>query len=224
MPDVTNIVGRPFPFKQNRCRTERQTCFVTLFCKQLQTRAGARTLSLMHRLFVGLRPPPAIRKLLIDTMGGVPGARWQSDEQLHLTLRFVGELDRRTAEDAAHALASVYAAPIELRIDGVGRFESRGRANALWAGVRPHDAVTALHKKVDQALVRAGLVPERRAYLPHVTVARLGSASGPTDRWLADHAGLASQPFTLSHFMLFESHLGQGGASYEAVERYPFGG
>ncbi|WP_184028959.1 RNA 2',3'-cyclic phosphodiesterase [Sphingomonas yantingensis] len=178
----------------------------------------------MHRLFVGLRPPPAIRELLIDTMGGVPGARWQSDEQLHLTLRFVGELDRRTAEDAAHALASIHAAPIELRIDGVGRFDSRGRTNALWAGVRPHDAVTALHKKVDQALVRAGLVPERRAYLPHVTLARMGGGAGAADRWLADHAGLASQPFTLGHFMLFESHLGHGGASYEAVERYPLAG
>ncbi len=223
MPDVTNIVGRPFPFKQNRCRIECQTCFVTLFCKRLRMRAGARTLNRMHRLFVGLRPPPAIRELLFDTMGGVPGARWQSDEQLHLTLRFIGEVDRRTAEDAAHVLSTVRAAPIELHIEGVGQFDTRGRANALWAGVRPREAVTALHKKVDQALVRAGLEPERRAYLPHITLARMGGGAGPTDRWLADHAGLTSEPFTLGHFMLFESHLGQGGASYEAVERYPLG-
>lgn len=185
---------------------------------------GAAQGGAMHRLFVGLRPPPAIRALLIETMGGVPGARWQSDEQLHLTLRFVGEVDRRTAEDAAHALAGVRAAPVELRIEGVGRFDTRGRANALWAGVRPHDGVAALHRKVDQALVRAGLEPERRAYLPHVTLARMGGSAGAPDRWLADHAGLSSESFTLGHFLLFESHLGQGGASYEAVERYPLAG
>lgn len=177
----------------------------------------------MHRLFVGLRPPPAIRARLFDAMGGVTGARWQSDEQLHLTLRFIGEVDRRTAEDAAHVLATVHAASIKLRIEGVGHFDSRGRANALWAGVRPHDAVAALHKKVDQALVRVGLEPERRAFLPHITLARMGGGAGLPDRWLADHAGLKSEPFSLSHFMLFESHLGHGGASYEAVERYPLG-
>lgn len=175
----------------------------------------------MHRLFVGLRPPPAIRARLLEAMGGIPGARWQSDEQLHLTLRFIGEVDRRTAEDAAHALATVHAASLTLRIEGVGQFDKRGRTNALWAGVRPHEGVAALHRKVDQALARAGLAPERRAYLPHVTLARMGGAAGPTDRWLADQAGLTSEPFTLSHFVLFESHLGHGGASYEAVGRYP---
>lgn len=180
-----------------------------------------RTLHAMHRLFVGLRPPPAIRALLLGSMGGVPGARWQSDEQLHLTLRFIGEVDRRTAEDAAHALATVRAAPVELRVEEVGSFDARGRINALWAGVRPHEAVTALHRKIDQALVRAGLAPERRAYLPHITLARMGGGAALPDRWLAGQAGLTSEPFTLAHFMLFESRLGHGGASYEAVERYP---
>ncbi|WP_315759948.1 RNA 2',3'-cyclic phosphodiesterase [Sphingomonas sp. Y38-1Y] len=178
----------------------------------------------MHRLFVGLRPPPAIREQLLAAMGGVPGARWQTDEQLHITLRFIGEVDRRMAEDAALALASVHAPVPTLRIEGVGQFDHRGRTNALWAAVRPYDPLAALHRKVDQALVRAGLEPERRAYLPHITVARMGGSAGPADRWLADHAGLTSEPFTLSHFMLFESHLGQGGASYEAVERYPLTG
>lgn len=221
MPDVTNIVGRPFPFKQNRCRARMETRFVTVFNDRLRSVRRVRRLGTMHRLFVGLRPPPAIRARLLGTMGGVPGARWQSDEQLHLTLRFIGEVDRRTAEDAAHALATVHAAPLTLRIEGVGQFDKRGRTNALWAGARPHEGVAALHKKVDQALARAGLEPERRAYLPHITLARMSGGAGPTNRWLADQAGLTSEPFTLGHFMLFESHLGQGGATYEAIERYP---
>jgi RNA 2',3'-cyclic 3'-phosphodiesterase len=76
----------------------------------------------MHRLFVALRPPPAIRDMLIDTMGGVPGARWQDDEQLHITLRYIGEVDRRMGEDVAHALAGIHGVPLSLSIAGIGSF------------------------------------------------------------------------------------------------------
>jgi 2'-5' RNA ligase len=174
----------------------------------------------MHRLFVGLRPPPAIRALLLATMAGVFGARWQDDDQLHVTLRYIGEVERPLAEDVALALSGIRAAPIEAALAGVGRFDSRGRPNALWAGLTPHEPLAALHRKVDQALVRLGLAPEGRAYLPHITLARLSGAAGPTDRFLADYAALASSPFTFEHFTLFESHLGHEHASYEAVERY----
>ena len=91
----------------------------------------------MHRLFVGLRPPEAIRARLLAIMGGIPGARWQSDDQLHLTLRFIGEVDRPQAEDAALALSGVQFPPFEVALAGVGMFDTRGRPNALWAGVRP---------------------------------------------------------------------------------------
>lgn len=177
----------------------------------------------MHRLFVGLRPPRAVRAQLLALMGGIPGARWQSDEQLHITLRFIGEVERPVAEDVALILSQVRTAPIDVAIHGVGQFDSRGRPNAVWAGVRPHGALAELHKKIDQALVRCGLEPERRAYLPHVTLARMNAAAGAADRFLEAHAGLASAPFLLDHFLLFDSHLGHHGASYEAVERYPLG-
>jgi len=175
----------------------------------------------MHRLFVGLRPPEPIRTQLLGLMGGLPGARWQSDEQLHLTLRFIGEVDRPRAEDAALALAGVQFPAFDLALAGVGMFDARGRPNAVWAGVRPHDELARLHRKVDQAMVRAGLEPERRAYLPHVTLARMNAPAGAADRWLADHAALASEPFRCDALILFESHLGREGASYAAVARYP---
>lgn len=173
-----------------------------------------------HRLFVGLRPPAAIRERLLALMGGVPGARWQSDEQLHITLRFIGEVDRRMAEDVALGLGQVHVPAIQVALDGVGQFDTRGRPNAVWAGIRPHDALVQLHHKLDQALVRLGLEPERRAYLPHITLARLSGPAHIADRFLADHAGLASPPFGFTHFTLFESHLAGEGAIYETVERY----
>ena len=88
--------------------------------------------------------------------------------------------------------------------------------------MRPHEALAALHRKVDQALVRVGLAPERRAYLPHITLARLNVPPETVrSSFLADQAALASPAFTLDHFLLFESHLGGEGASYEAIARYP---
>lgn len=180
----------------------------------------------MHRLFVALRPPPDIRASLAAAMGGVPGARWQDDEQLHLTMRFIGAVERPVAEDVAIMLSSIAAPVPTVRIAGVGRFDQRGRTDTLWAAVTPGDALAALHRKVDQALMRVGLEPERRAYLPHITLARLPRSMGhgpAIDRWLADNAVLSSEPFALTHLILYESHLAPDGARYDAIARWPLG-
>ena len=176
----------------------------------------------MHRLFVALRPPPVVRAALAATMGGVPGARWQDDAQLHLTLRFIGEVERPLAEDIALTIEAITAPAPSVTLAGVGRFEKRGRADALWAGLAPHDALAALHRKVDHALVNLGLEPERRAYLPHITLARLPRSAGhgpALERWLADHAALTSAPFELPELILYESQLGSDGAHYAPVIR-----
>ena len=154
-------------------------------------------------------------------MSGVAGARWQDDAQLHATLRFIGEVDHAVAEDIALALAAVVVPPLTLSLAGVGMFDSRGRPNALWAGLAPREPIAVLHRKIDHALVRLGLAPERRAYLPHVTLARMKAAPGSVETWLKEYTGLSSAPFTLDHFLLFESRLGRAGASYEAIARYP---
>lgn len=178
----------------------------------------------MVRLFVALRPPPAIRDRLSDAMDGVPGVRWQDDEQLHLTLRFIGEVDRPVAEDIAAALGQVHAPVPVVRLSGVGTFDRKGRVDTLWAGVSPHDALAHLHRKVDQACVRVGLAPDPRAYRPHITLARLPGSAGRApeiEGWRAVHAGLSSEPFAMPHIVLYQSHLGHGGASYEPVMRWP---
>lgn len=174
----------------------------------------------MHRLFVAIRPPGPVRARLLGLMGGVVGARWQDDAQLHLTLRFIGSVDRHQANDVADALASVRFAPFDIALDGTGCFERRGVIDALWAGVQPRDPLAHLHHKIDRACVRAGLPPEERAYLPHITLARFGRAGGAAAPFLALHAGLAAPAFTVARFALFESHLGHGGASYRAIEHY----
>ena len=157
-------------------------------------------------------------------MGGIEGARWQSDDQLHLTLRFIGTVDGNVAEDVAAALATIRHARLEIAIDGTGCFEKRGRIDTLWAGARASPALTELHHKLDRALVLLGLEPERRAYKPHVTLARFGRRGGDVRAFLAAHAALALPPWMASGFILFESHLGHERARYEAVADYPFSG
>jgi 2'-5' RNA ligase len=124
------------------------------------------------------------------------------------------------AEDVAAALGTIRHAPFAIALEGVGTFGSRGRINALWAGVRPHDALAHLHRKVDQALARAGLEPEHRAYLPHITLARFGRDTGGLAGFVQTHAGLHSTPFQATHFALYESVLGHAGATYTMVQRY----
>lgn len=175
----------------------------------------------MYRLFAALRPPRPMRDALLARAGGIAGARWQDDDQLHLTLRFIGEVDARLADDIVVALARVRHPRFALALAGVGAFDRRGRIESLWAGVTPHAPAAALHRKVDAALVRIGLAPERRAYLPHITLARFGRDAGSADGFLAAHAALAGATAEFAHICLYESRLGSEGARYTIVERYP---
>ena len=174
----------------------------------------------MHRLFVAIRPPQPVRARLRDVMGGVSGARWMTDDQLHLTLRFIGEVEAHVAEDVAAALAGVRHPPFRIALSRIGSFERRGHPEVLWAGVTPHDELKALHKKVDQACQRAGLPPEGRAYSPHITLARLKRDTGSIAALMETSGGLSSEPFAVDSFCLYESQLTPEGALYTIVERY----
>lgn len=175
----------------------------------------------MHRLFVAIRPPEEVRDLLIDAMDDSADFRWQDDEQVHLTLRFVGEVDRHVADDLAAALTRIRAERFQLSINGVGRFEQRN-SGALWAGVEPKEPVAALAAKVERTCQQVGLEPERRAFHPHITLARWkGRRTRELAAFLERTRGLSSAPFEVRDFILFESHLSRHGAHYEAVATYP---
>ena len=178
----------------------------------------------MHRLFVAIRPPEPVRDLLVDTMDDSPELRWVGDEQLHLTLRFIGEVERPLANDIAAALARISFPAFDLRIGGVGRFDRRS-GGALWAGVEPRKPVADLAAKVDRACVSAGLEPERRAFHPHVTLARYGRRSAEAAKEFERRkTGLTSEPWRVGAFILFESHLSRHGPHYEMVANYALDG
>ncbi|MGX7895691.1 RNA 2',3'-cyclic phosphodiesterase [Tsuneonella sp. HG222] len=169
------------------------------------------------RLFVALSLPAPLRERLLALMDGVAGARWQDDAQLHITLAFLGDVPDERIDDLSVALAGVRSAPFPLAIRGVGHFERKGRPTALWAGVEPSDALTALHARVVAACRRAGAPPDAKAFKPHVTLARLPGGAGPVGPWIAAHGLLAVGPWEADRFALYASHLRPGGSVYEPL-------
>jgi len=176
-----------------------------------------------HRLFIGIRPPLEVREMLIDTMEALDGARWQDDEQLHLTLRFIGEVERPVADDLAAALADIAWPSFALTLEGVSHFEHRGVATAIWARVLPTPELNGLRAKIERASDLVGLGRESRRFTPHITIARLARRAGPLLPWLARYAGLRAA-WQADGFTLFESHLLASGAHYDAAVCYPLRG
>jgi 2'-5' RNA ligase len=153
--------------------------------------------------------------------GGVPGARWQSREQLHLTLRFIGEVDGRDAAMLDDALAGVEAPAFDLQLHSVGQFGNR-QPHALWAGARISEALEHLQRKVDTAIRRVGQPQDAHKFMPHVTLARLRNPDGDKMiEWLTHHALFTSAEFHVDAFHLYSSRLTSDGSVY-AIEREYF--
>ena len=173
-----------------------------------------------HRLFIAIRPPEDVRDRLVDAMEGIEGARWADEENLHLTLRFVGEVERQQANDLAGALARIAWPRFALRIEGVGHFSRKGAASALWARVPASEPLEGLRQKVEAACEAAGLGRETRRFTPHVTLARLGRSSGAFGTWLSSFGDLRAGPWEVEDFVLYESHLGRTGAHHVPVAAF----
>lgn len=174
-----------------------------------------------HRLFIAIRPTDEVIDAMIDTMDCVENARWQDESQLHLTLRFIGEVDTPQANDIADALAAIRAPGFDLEFRGVGHFEKSHWPSAIWAAVAPCADLARLQKKVERACISAGLEPETRRFTPHVTLARLNRSVGDVGPWLARHSDFAAGPMRAASFILYEATLSQAGSHYEPVVRYP---
>lgn len=174
----------------------------------------------MIRLFTALALPPELAGRLAALEAGIPGARWVEPRNLHITLRFIGEVDGGMAQEVHECLAEIRAAAFEVTLSGFGTFGSRS-PNALWAGVEKAPELTHLQAKVDSALARAGVAAEGRKFVPHVTLARLKNAPVPRlQAFIAGHSPFRDA-FMAESFVLFRSHLGRGGAEYEALAEYP---
>jgi 2'-5' RNA ligase len=147
------------------------------------------------------------------------------DENLHLTLRFIGEVPTDVAHDIDATLHGVRVPAFDLTVQGVGHFGKLREARAIWAGVGRSEPLQRLRDKVESACVRAGLPPEGRKFVPHVTLARMKGETGHhLAQFLAEHSLMRLPAFTVEHFTLFRSHIKSSGSIYEPLAEYPLEG
>ncbi len=179
------------------------------------------------RLFIAIALPEDLRARLSELQQGMPAARWVDPDNLHLTLRFIGEADDVQAQDLDAALNQVRAERFDVTLTGVDCFGRGRKSRALWAGIAPCPELDRLRRKVEQAARAAGFAPERRKFKPHVTLARFkGDPGYRLHDFLACHTAFRATPFTAQEFVLFSSVLAQTGAIYtpEAAYRLAPGG
>jgi 2'-5' RNA ligase len=176
----------------------------------------------MLRLFVAIPLPETVQDQLERLAFGIPGASWAPAENMHITLRFIGEVSEAEAHDIDAALTAIRAPAFDLTIESVGHLGSLRQARALWAGIARNAALAHLREKVESAVVRAGQPPEGRKFVPHVTLARIRGETGHhLANFLAHHSMLRIGPITVEHFALMRSHLRREGALYESLADYP---
>jgi len=174
------------------------------------------------RLFVALDMPWSVREQLAALSGvGIPGARWVPPENYHLTLRFIGDIPGHVARDVDAALLAIRTRGFALTLTGMGTFAKGGISNALWVGVERTPSLDHLRNKIETALQRCGLEPERRKFQPHVTLARLDNpAEGKVAAFVQAHNLFRTEPIPVEHFTLFTSLLNKDHAVYTPEAEY----
>ena len=178
----------------------------------------------MPRLFTALEIPRDAALSLSLLRGGLPGARWMDVENYHITLRFIGDVEGRTADDIVSGLDRISRPAFEIRLSGVGAFGNK-KPHALWAGVEPSAELAALQAEIDRICLRNGAPADARKFTPHVTIARLRNTS-PLELapYLSGHGGFSTSPFKVGRFVLMSSRDSVGGGPYIVEEAWSLTG
>ena len=163
--------------------------------------------------------------MLAEISSGLPGAAWVPPEQLHLTLKFIGEVDNGFLPEIRRALDTVHTRSFYLSLKGLGHFPLRGNPEVLWAGVRPNDELLRLRKKIETTLTGRGLPPDTRKFHPHVTLARIRSADSEyVGQYLAGNSLFSMPEIPVQGFSLYASTLTPDGAVHHLEGSYPLEG
>lgn len=176
-----------------------------------------------QRLFVALPLPGPVRDALLTLACPLTGVSWTRPEQLHLTLRFLGDVPVEKLERIQTHLAAVRVEPFILPIEGLGTFPPKSPPRMVWAGVgRGHPHLHQLRQRVDNALLTAGLLGlDVRTFHPHITLARgTEKAASAISRWVHTQPDFVGPPFRVNTFELVASELQPAGAVHTVVQRF----
>ena len=178
------------------------------------------------RHFIALPLPDEARRVLAGLTTDLPGFAWTPPEQLHVTLRFLGELDADRCAALDSALGAIRVAPFLLPLAGVGAFPPRGHPTVLWAGLgRGHPLLFQLRQRLDDSLLALGLNLDLRTFHPHVTLARLRPDAAPVaaEHYVKRHRDFAGPEFRVTRFTHYSSVLQPGGPLYTVEREFPLG-
>ena len=175
----------------------------------------------MPRLFTGLELPKSLATELSLMRGGLSGARWIDVENYHLTLRFIGDVDERAAQDVHGMLERIRRDAFTVTLERLHAFGG-DRPRVIVAAARPTTPLVELQAEQERLIRRLGLPAETRKFAPHVTLARLRQASPmAVANYLSVRGWLSSLAFEVDHFVLFSSRDSVGGGPYVAEAVYP---
>ena len=175
----------------------------------------------MPRLFTALEIPRNVALSLSLLRGGLPGARWIDVENYHITLRFIGDVDGRTADEIVDRLDRIDRPEFQLSMTGIGSFGGK-KPHSVWAGVTPAPEMFALQAEIERLCQRLGLPPDPRKFTPHVTLARLkGARVDDVVHYLSGRGNFQTAPFTVPRFVLLSSRDSIGGGPYLTEEIFP---
>lgn len=175
----------------------------------------------MPRLFTALEVPRDAALSLSLLRGGLPAARWIDPENYHITLRFIGDVDTRTADEIVAGLDRIAREPFTITLRGLDAFGSK-KPHSVYASVAPSAPLDALQADIDRLGRRLGLAADARRFVPHVTLARLRQPkSEEVARYLAGRGDFRTPPFTVGRFVLFSSRDSVGGGPYVMEEAFP---
>jgi 2'-5' RNA ligase len=176
----------------------------------------------MPRLFTGLEIPAEVGFLLSLKRGGLPGARWIDPENYHITLRFIGDVDNATANDVADILERLnHSLSFRIKLSHLGTFGG-DKPRALYAGIESNETLVRLQAAQERMLQRAGLAPDGRKFVPHVSLARLrGTSPYDVAHFIANAGRFTPLEFEVSRFVLYSSRDSVGGGPYVVEQSYP---
>ena len=178
----------------------------------------------MPRLFTGIALPENIRQDLARLAEPMPGVRWLDSQNMHITLRFAGDIDNGLAREFADLLAAIDIRAFEIRLAGLGVFGGK-EPRVIWAGVDTCPELEALARANERAARAAGLSAETRVFKPHVTLARLKfTRHDVLARFLERQSRFQTAPFFVGQFELYSSRPQTGGGPYVSEESFALAG
>lgn len=183
------------------------------------------------RTFIAVELAPEIRTRaveLVESLRPAGGdARWVEPHNMHLTLKFLGDVREEALADVCRVVTKAAAdfAPFDITLGGAGAFPDTRRPRTLWIGVtRGQPELVRLQTAIERVLAKRGFRKENRAFHPHLTIGRVresGPAMGELGQRIQNHADFAAGDSTVRDVVVFASHLSPAGPTYEPLARAP---